>query len=193
MDRETKLVKRVQRVRRQIERADKLPRSQFRSSRLVKLRKKLTAAEAELATFRKARLPVGRRLALELANHKWSRFEFKSPTGGTARVGLIEYWQKGYAYVASPESADTGRKVAISEKLLRFLIEACDVAKGPLFINCIVNGDHEEDSAHYLGIAVDIDKASAITSGELQALCQKYGLYYLNEDQYHWHIALRAG
>lgn len=179
--------KRVQRLTRQLKRAQALPRSKFRSQRIRTLRTKLTQAQTKLAETRKAKIPLARREALELITHRWSRFVFTSPTGGTAKVGLQQFYSTGKAFVASPESADTGRYVVIDQRVIEFCLDLCDIAKGPVLVNCIVNGDHSEDSAHYEGRAVDIDKNSAVTSGEVEACARRHGLWYLNEDQWHWH------
>lgn len=185
---EKRIVKKVQAKRRALARAQKLPRSQLRSKRIKSCRAQVKAAEAELAKFRNNARPQVQRDALELEQHKWSRFVYTSPTGGTARVALQEVFSDGDARCAA-----TGNIVDGNQRMIDFLIDVCDTAKGPVYINCILNGLHRDGSVHYVFRGADIDKQSAITSWELQEVAARHGIGYLNEDAVHWHMYVPPG
>lgn len=164
--------------------------------------KRTIALYGALRTGGKSMLPVQRRRGLEFRDafrerkdarsrarrlcwHPRVRYAFSSPTGGTARKGLMQFAATGSAHCAA-----TGRDTKISASLLAFLEDAANAvpAGGVLFLNCIVNGRHRDGSRHYTGTAADIDRASDQDAlGRLEQLAARHDIGILWEDAYHVH------
>lgn len=118
-------------------------------------------------------------LARAILNHKNAIFAYVSPTGGSARAGLVAASEGRKSYYP-----DTGVWTYIDRRILVFLYEC--VKRGPTWINCVVNGDHLDFGDHPKGEATDIDKSTR--SWIVYAAAKVAGVNVLNEDAYHWHV-----
>ena len=123
-------------------------------------------------------------IARRILSHPRARFAFSSPTGGTARGGLDAIAAGEKALVAA-----TGHRTTIALPILHFIEALLNEARGPVFINCIVNARHRDGSTHYVGRAVDIDRSSDAHALErAQLVASRTNVRVLVEDAYHLHI-----
>jgi hypothetical protein len=128
----------------------------------------LDEAEAALERFRSKKLGPKQRLAMKILESPNSRFDFSSPTGGTARAGFEAIAAGRKAPVAA-----TGGSTNVEVNLLRALAAMVDA--GAVLINCLTNGKHVTNSNHYKGKAVDLDVLSPLGPRAIEAIARQHG------------------
>ena len=203
-DRETELVKAVQRLRRERNRVRDEHDREARKRQRMKAKNKLAAQAGEPKPFPTSELAAQTRRVKELsrkanevdaeldrAEDKLERFRATqlTPKQRLAKK-ILESPNSRFVFVsptggsarAGFEAIAAGRKAPVAATGVPTAVNesllrglAAMVDAGVVLINCLTNGRHVTNSNHYKGKAVDLDITSPLGAPAIEAIARQHG------------------